>query len=242
MHGALPRARRIGDLREGFLPFLAIIGTVGFLIMKQPDLGSMGMVVLIAVTTFFLAGARLSHVFTMIAGGVGLLFLLIKTAPYRVQRIAAFLNPDLDPQGTGYQIKQALIAIGSGGFFGVGLGHSYQKGFYLPEPVGDSIFAIIAEELGFVGALLLVAAFAFLGWRIFRVAYRAPDLFGRLVACGIGVWIVGQAFMNIAAVTSLMPLTGIPLSFISFGGTSMVFMLAAVGILLNISRQSVDRD
>lgn len=234
--------KRIADFQEGFLPFLVIIGSVGFLVMKQPDMGTTGMITLIATTIFFLAGARLSHVLSLFMSGIVMLIILVKAAPYRLQRITAFLNPDLDPQGTGYQIKQALIAIGSGGFFGVGLGHSRQKSLYLPEPVGDSIFAIIAEEIGFVGVIVVIGIFLFLGWRVFRVAYYAPDLFGRLVASGIGVWLIGQAFMNIAAVTALMPLTGIPLTFISFGGTSIVFSLAAVGILLNISRHSTVRN
>jgi cell division protein FtsW len=155
-----------------------------------------------------------------------------------MQRFLVFMNPDHDPMGFGYQMTQALLAIGSGGIFGVGLGQSRQKFNYLPEPVTDSIFAVLGEELGMIGATVVVGLFLFLAWRGVRIALRAPDEFGRLLAVGIVSWIVFQAFINISAITGLIPLTGIPLPFISYGGTSLAVLLAAVGILLNISKHS----
>lgn len=174
---------------------------------------------------------------TFLAGIIGLA-ILIKIEPYRLNRFLVFLNPEIDPRGIGYQINQALLAIGSGGIFGLGLGHSRQKFNYLPEPIGDSIFAVLGEELGIIGALSLVLLFVILAVRGFKIAKNAPDDFGRLLAVGITSWIIFQAFINIAAITAIIPLTGIPLPFISYGGTSLIFLLAGVGILLNISKQA----
>ena len=168
--------------------------------------------------------------------GVAILALIIKLEAYRMNRFLVFLHPELDPRGIGYQINQALLAIGTGGFFGVGLGHSLQKFNYLPEPVGDSIFAIIGEELGLIGASFLVLLFVFLAIRGLKIAKRAPDDFSRFVAVGIVAWIIFQSFVNIAAISGLIPLTGIPLPFISYGGTSIIFLMGATGILLNISK------
>lgn len=230
--------KRIKDIFEGFLPFLGIMGLIGFLIMKQPDTGTLGVIVLSSFAIFFVSGARLWHLFSMGAMGSVLLWILILIEPYRLDRILAFLDPSGDPRGIGYQINQALLAVGSGGIFGVGLGHSRQKFNYLPEPVGDSIFAIIGEELGLLGCLLLVSLFVALAMRGMKIAKNAPDVFGKLMATGITMWIVFQAFINIGANIALIPLTGIPLPFISYGGTSLVFLMAAVGILLNISKQA----
>ncbi len=231
-------AKLLGDFHNGVLPFLGIIVMPCILVYMQPNLGTMIILTFISVSIFYLAGASLKHIGGLVGVGVLGVLLLILVAPYRMERFKSFIDPMADPQGSGYQIQQALIAIGSGGPLGVGLGHSKQKGLYLPEPVGDSIFAIIAEELGFIGAMTLIALFTIFAWRGMTIATHAPDLFGKLVAGGITIWITGQAIMNIAAITSLMPLTGIPMPFISYGGTSIIFSLAAVGILLNISRQS----
>lgn len=228
----------ITDINDGLLSFLSILVVACILVLLQPDVGTTGMIVIIALAIFYLAGAKLSHIATICGLGFVALIGLIAAAPYRMARFTSFLNPDADPQGSGYQIQQALIAIGSGGFFGLGLGHSKQKGLYLPEPVGDSIYAIIAEEIGFIGAVAVLVLFFIFAWRGMKIAASAPDIFGRLIAGGITVWIVGQAILNIAAITALMPLTGIPLPFISYGGTSIVFTLASVGILLNISKQA----
>lgn len=229
---------RIKDLFEGLLPFMGIMGLIAFLIMKQPDTGTLGVIILSSFAIFFVSGAKISHLFSMGMFGVFSLWILVKIEPYRFNRILAFLDPSGDPQGIGYQINQALLAVGSGGLFGVGLGHSRQKFNYLPEPVGDSIFAVIGEELGMLGGVVLVCLFVALALRGIKIAKNAPDVFGRLVATGIIMWIVLQAFINISANIALVPLTGIPLPFISYGGTSLVFLMAAVGILLNISKQA----
>jgi cell division protein FtsW len=189
------------------------------------------------MSVFFVSGARVSHMLLMGGAGIGALFALIKFESYRMDRLLVFLHPELDPQGIGYQINQALLAIGSGGIFAVGLGHSSQKFNYLPEPAGDSIFAIIGEELGFLGVLVVVSLFVLIAMRGLRIAKNAPDMFGRLLAVGLTVWVVFQAFINISAISGLVPLTGIPLPFISYGGTSMMFLLISMGILLNISKQ-----
>lgn len=230
------RGRRLTDRLHGLWPFLTLVGTVTLLIVRQPDIGTMAVIGIIAVSSYFVAGAPLRDL-TLIAGIlIGGFVILLKTATYRAARFLVFLNPQLDPQGVGYHINQALLAIGSGGLFGLGLGHSLQKYNYLPEVAGDSIFAIAAEELGFflaVGIIVLFIAFMFRG---FLIAKNAPDGFGKILATGITTWFGFQALVNIAALSGILPLTGIPLPFISYGGSSMVTSLAAVGILANISR------
>lgn len=201
-------------------------------------MGTLGVLLITAVIIFFVSGAKGTHLLSMAAIGTFSLIILVKISPYRFSRFNAFMNPQADPQGVGYHINQALLAIGSGGILGVGLGHSLQKFNYLPEPVGDSIFAIIGEELGMIGAVFLVILFVFLAFRGLRIAKNAPDDFGKLCAIGITSWIIVQTFINIAAISGIMPLTGVPLPFISYGGTSLVFLMAAMGILLNISKQT----
>ncbi len=225
------------DFFEGFIPFLAILGVVGFLIIKQPDMGTLGTIVIIAMAMYFLSGAKMKHLLGMFSAGVVAFFALIKFESYRMNRLLVFLHPELDPKGIGYQINQALLAIGSGGLFGLGLGHSRQKFNYLPEPVGDSIFAIICEEIGLIGAAILVLLFVVFAMRGLKIAKNAPDVFGKLVAIGITSWIIFQALTNISAITGLIPLTGVTLPFISYVGTSLVFSMTAVGILLNISKK-----
>jgi len=231
-------SNKIKDIFEGTLPFLGIMSLIGFLIMKQPDTGTLGVIVLTSFSIFFVSGARIGHLFSMGSLGVFALWILVKIEPYRFNRILTFLDPGADPKGIGYQINQALLAVGSGGFFGVGLGHSRQKFNYLPEPVGDSIFAVIGEELGMIGTTVLILLFVTLAIRGIKIAKNAPDMFGRLVATGITMWIILQAFINISANIALVPLTGIPLPFISYGGTSLIFLMSAIGILLNISKQA----
>ena len=226
----------IKDFSAGLVPFFVMMGIVGFLILAQPDVGSLGAISFIALTMFFLAGASLKHIFGLIALGLGGLVILIKLEPYRMNRFLAFRHPEIDPQGIGWQVKQAAIAIGHGGIFGVGLGHSHQKFSYLPEVVGDSIFAVIAEEVGMIGAGLMVVLFIFLALRGFRLVRQAPDRFAAFLTMGISLWIIFQAMINIMAIIGLMPLTGIPLPFISYGSTSLIFLLIGVGIVLNVSR------
>ncbi len=232
------RKEKIKDFYEGLMPFVMIIALVSFLLIKQPDIGTLGVIIMISMTMFFVSGAKISHIFMLGGAGVMALLALIKFETYRMNRLLVFLHPELDPRGIGYQINQALLAIGSGGIFGVGLGHSLQKFNYLPEPVGDSIFAIIGEELGFFGESILIMLFVVFFLRGLKIAKNAPDIFGRLVAIGIVSWITLQAFINIAAISGLVPLTGIPLPFISYGGTSIIFLLTSIGILMNISKQT----
>jgi cell division protein FtsW len=230
------RKESIRDVYDGLAPFLLIIALVSFLLVKQPDIGTLGATIFIAMSIYFISGAMISHMAVMGVLGVSALLLLVKFEAYRMNRLLVFMHPELDPRGIGYQINQALLAIGSGGLLGVGLGHSLQKFNYLPEPVGDSIFAIICEEAGFLGGVFLVMLFVFLAFRGLKIARNAPDRFSRLMATGIVSWIVFQAFINISAISGLIPLTGVPLPFISYGGTSIIFLMAGVGILLNISK------
>ena len=226
------------DFSESVVPFSIVLLVVGFLILKQPDTGTLGILFIIALSLFFASGAKLSHIGLLLGTGFAGLLILIWLAPYRMRRMLVFLDPEHDPSGAGYQIKQALIAVGSGGIFGLGLGHSRQKFAYLPEPMTDSIFAVLGEELGIVGGAFLIALFVFFAYRGFHIARRAPDEFGRYLAIGIVSWIVFQAFVNIFAITGMIPLTGVPLPFISYGGTSIAVLLGAVGILLNVSKHS----
>jgi cell division protein FtsW len=222
------RQHHVHDLYYGYLPVLAIVGLTAGLIILQPDIGTMLILASIAAVMLFVGGARFKYLLSTAGVGLLIMWLLVKAAPYRAQRFLAFFDPSVDTQGISYQINQALIAIGSGGWWGVGFGQSRQKYSYLPEPMGDSIFAILSEELGFVRILFVLALFALF----------ATDTFGKLVAAGITAWIVIQSFINIGAITGLIPLTGVPLPFISYGSTSLAITLAAVGILLNISRYS----
>jgi cell division protein FtsW len=224
--------------QNSLLPFLSVLGAIILLITLQPDVGTMSVIVLTAITVYFIAGAPFAHLLGLFAAGSGLLGLLIAMAPYRAARFTTFLYPELDPQGQGYHINQALLAIGSGGFFGLGYGASRQKFAYLPEVSGDSIFAVAAEEMGFVFCLLFVGLFLLFFRQAIKVALLAPDTFGKLVAVGIATWITVQALINIGSMVSIMPMTGVTLPFVSYGGTSLATSLAAIGVLLNISRHT----
>lgn len=226
----------VRDWTAGFLPFIILIFILGFLIMSQPDLGTLSVIGFTSVVIFYLAGARYTHLGVATLASLLLFAMLVKIAPYRMQRVLVFLNPDEQTLGAAYHINQALIGIGSGGLWGLGFGQSKQKYLYLPQPHIDSVFAIIAEELGFIRSSIVIFAFLFLGYRGYLIAKYAPDNFARFLAIGITAWIVIQALINIAAMLSLVPLTGIPLPFISYGGSSLIVTLFAVGILLNISK------
>ena len=228
---------KIQSFRKGVLPILGLLGITAALIMLQPDLGT---TLVVAATTFFLliaAGARFGHIFALVGAGLGLVAAAIAAAPYRMRRILAFLDPWADPLGNGYQTIQALLALGPGGLFGLGLGQSRQKFLYLPENHTDFIFAMIGEELGFIGASLVILLFFLFVWRGLRVAMRAPDLFKGFLAVGLTAMVAIQAMINMGVVSGVLPVTGITLPFISYGGTSLVFTLLGVGILLNISRE-----
>lgn len=227
--------------KKGFAPFVAVVAIVCALIIKQPDLGSLLIVATISTVLYFVAGAPWLHLGVMGVSAVGAIAYLIKTAEYRFARLTVFLDPSSDLKGAGYQINQALLAIGSGGFFGLGLTNSIQKHNYLPEVSTDSIFAIISEELGMGRGLMLLLLFLVLAVRGFQIAKNAPDEFGRLLATGITTWIAFQAFINIGAILGILPLTGVPLPFISYGSSALIVTLASSGILLNISRQTTGR-
>lgn len=228
----------VHDVHEGFLPFVLVLGTIMILMILQPDIGTMSILAAMSLSVYFVAGAPLKYIAGLIASGIAGLGLLITIAPYRAARFTTFLHPDLDPQGIGYHINQALLAIGSGGLFGVGYGHSRQKFQYLPEVSGDSIFAIVSEEMGFFVAALTIGLFFLFLWRMLEIAKRAPDNFAKYVIVGIASWITIQAFVNIGSMVALMPITGVPLPFISYGGTSLAMTMAAVGVALNISKHT----
>lgn len=225
---------------KGFVPFGLLIAVIGFLIMSQPDLGTMSVILFSAVAIFFVAGAELTHMVLGAGAMLAVFAVLIKTSPYRQQRLLVFLNPSVDSQGAAYHINQALLAVGAGGMWGLGFGQSRQKYLYLPEAHTDSIFAIIAEELGYIRSGLVIAGYFFIAYLGYRIAKNAPDRFSKLLAVGITTWIVVQAFINIGAMINVLPLTGVPLPFVSYGGSSLIVLLAAVGIMLNISKNKVN--
>lgn len=232
----------IKDFRKGFVPSMLFIGFVCGLIMIQKDLGTTATLAITLGMMFFVAGASLKHI--TVAGTIGVLsaaiaiFQPFATNRYRAKRFTTFLDPFADKAGHGWQVVQSLYALGSGGVFGLGLGKSRQKYFYIPEPYNDFIFAIIGEELGFVGCVTVILLYTILIWRGIKIALHAKDFFGCLLAIGITSMITVQSLIHIAVVTSSMPTTGIPLPFISFGGTSLIIYMAMAGILLNISRHT----
>lgn len=227
---------KVMQFLKGLGPQLLLLVVIFGLILKEPDLGT---ALAISGTVFilmFAAGAKLSHLLGLAGAGIACVVAAILVEPYRLRRLLAFSDPWADPLNSGYHIIQSLYALGSGGLFGVGLGRSREKFLYLPEPHTDFIFAILGEELGFIGTVAIIVLFFLLAWRGLKVAISAPDIYGSMLATGVTSMIVLQAIMNIAVVTASMPVTGIPLPFLSFGGSALVFNLAGIGILLNISR------
>ncbi len=230
------KQKYITTWKKGLFPTLGLVLTAFALIMLQPDLGTGMVMVLTCVVMVFIAGAKTSHFLVLAMIGLGGLVGLVLSAPYRLMRIVSFLDPWQDPLGSGFQIIQSLYAIGPGGLLGLGLGESRQKYFYLPEPQTDFIYAILAEELGFIGGVFVLILFAILLWRGLRIALHAPDLFGTFLATGIIGMIAIQVMINIGVVTGLMPVTGITLPLLSYGGSSLTLMLSSIGILLSVSR------
>ncbi len=228
------------DFLETILPAAAPVLIYVCLILMQPDLGTAVDIVLVATAILFAAGLSWKWLAAGAAAALPTLYLLITHVSYRQARLTAFLDPNSDPQGAGFQLMQSLIAVGSGGFSGVGLMESKQKLFYLPEAHTDFIYAVICEELGYIGAMLVIALFVVYGWRGLRAAFAAPDRFGRLLAMGITAMVLCQAFMNLAVVLGMVPTKGIPLPFVSYGGSSLLVMLLATGVLLNISQQATE--
>jgi cell division protein FtsW len=229
---------QIDSLWHGILPPLLMAGQIAFLIVIEPDLGTAVMVIAITIALLFFAGMPYKYFGMAAAGILPAFYFLVMNVAYRRERLFSFFNPDADPSDTGFQIIQSLIALGSGGPKGVGLANSIQKLFYLPEPHTDFIYAIIGEELGMVGAIALLFAFLFFLWRGLRIAWKVQDPFGQFLAAGITIMIVLQAMINISVVIGLLPTKGLPLPFISSGGSSLLMNMVAVGVLLNISQHA----
>lgn len=229
---------RISKIKYGLTPFIVIISVLSLLLLAQRDTDTLVIIAGTGLIMFIVAGMPLRHVtiaailMGVIVGGV------ILVRPYALERVQTFLNRDADSQGAGYQINQSLIAIGSGRIFGRGFGQSIQKFGYLPQPTDDSIFAVAAEEFGFVGSIVLLALYLSLAASIFRIGNRSPDVFGGLVSIGIGILIVIESFMNMAAMLGLIPLSGVPLLFVSHGGTALIITLITMGIVANVSKHS----
>ena len=222
--------------RARFTPFLVITGVLGAIILAQNNMGSMLVIAAIGLAMYFVAGGLIWHIMVLFPVMVAVSAILITALPHRRARFLTFLNPNIDTGGISYHVNQALIALGSGGLLGVGLGESRQKYGFIPEVTTDSIFTVIGNELGFVGALVFIFAFLLIIYRGFKIALSAPDSFSFLVAAGVTVWIGVQTFINIAGLVAVLPLAGVPLPFISYGGSSLVSAMLAVAILLNISR------
>lgn len=227
----------IKSLRKGVIPILIIPSIFFILIMLQPNMSTAGTLIIVVFIMLFVAGMNMKFVLSMLCAGIGLFAVLVIAEPYRLKRFTSFLDPFQDPLGSGYQVIQSLYAIGSGGLFGLGLGKSRQKYFYIPEPQNDFIFAIIGEELGLVGCILVIMLFVILVYRCVKIALKSKDIFACMLVIGIGAQIGIQAAFNIAVATSSMPATGVALPFISYGGTSLTVLMGEIGIVLNISKK-----
>ncbi len=237
------RTAQMDEPKKVLFPFILILGLIAGLVMLEPDLGTTFIILLTSMVVFFAARANLIQFFALGLAGIVLLIGLIFSAPYRAERFGAFLGKvanTADPLDEAYHTHQALIAVGSGGLWGVGFGQGTSKYAYLPQAHTDSIFAVIAEELGFVRTSLLLFAYLYLSWRGFLVAKRANSRFVQLLAVGIATMFIAQALVNIAGILSVLPLTGVPLPFVSYGGSSLIISLAALGLLTNLSRETVE--
>lgn len=227
---------RVSEFKYGLLPFIVIMAVVGAVILAQSDTDTLIVIFIAGLAMLFASGAKWKHIGLLAGASLLALGALAYTRPYVMDRIQTFLNPATDPFGSGYQIQQSLIAIGSGGLTGRGFGQSVQKFDFLPEPMGDSIFAVSAEEFGFVGSVILILTFVIVAFRGLKIAGRTGDMFGGLLIVGIVILITVESFMNIASMLGIIPLSGMPLLFVSHGGTALVIALAEMGIILNISR------
>lgn len=229
------RQKELTKFSGSLLPFLIIIGIIGVLLLMQPNVGTFGVIAFSAAAVYFAAGGKLNHLFLMGLIGIAAFFIFIFLKPYGAERFKVFLNPQNDVLGSAYQINQSLTSIGIGGLTGIGINQSLNSA-YLPEPIGDSIFAVLAEKLGLLGISFAMALYLLLAFSGFRVAMKSSDSFSRLLAVGITSWILIQSFINITAISGIIPLTGIPLPFISYGSSGLVISLAGMGIIANISR------
>lgn len=223
------------DIHSGLIPFAIVLSVVMGILLIQRDTGTMGIIVAMALGVYFVAGAPMKYFAAFGAAGAVMMGMLFKFSTYRYERLVTFLHPELDPSGAGYHINQALLAVGSGGFFGRGYGHSLQKFQYLPEVAGDSIFAVIAEELGFLLTTAFLVLYVVFLQRGFQIAMNAQDAFGRYLATGVMCWIGVQTVVNIGAMVGIMPITGVPLPLVSYGGTALAVALTGLGVVVNVS-------
>ena len=233
-HALSEKNERVTSLQRGVFPVMVITGLLAMLVLRQPDMGTASLYIMVGLLMLFVAGARVPHLVATMGCMAPLVAYAVLMSPYKRARIMAFLNPWKDPQNTGFHIIQSLLALGSGGLFGVGLGESRQKFFYLPEQYTDFIFAVIGEELGLIGSIVVLVLFVWLAYRAIRIAIAAPDAFGFYLSVGCAATIVLQALVNIGVVTSSWPVTGVPLPFISFGGSSLMVNLICVALILNV--------
>ncbi|HKP52155.1 MAG TPA: putative lipid II flippase FtsW [Chloroflexia bacterium] len=230
------KGEKVRDFHNGLIPFGIMLGMLGGLVFMEPDMGTTLVIFSIGVAMYFVSGAALKHMAVGLLLAIGGFLLAAVVAPYRWGRVLSFMDPWHDPLGVSYHSVQSLLALGSGGVTGMGLGASRQKFGWLPEQSTDAIFSVYGQEMGFIGAALMISLFLLLAWRGYRVAQKAPDGFSSLVATGITTWLIFQAMLNIGAVSGAIPFTGVPLPFVSYGGSSLIITLAGVGLLLNISK------
>lgn len=231
----------VRSMEEGLLPFVIIIGSVGTLIMLQPSLGTTLIILVITLTMFWVAGASILQITGLVGAGFASVAMLATMAGYRADRLTSFFHAEVDPTGHGFQTLQSLIALGNGGISGLGLGASRAKFFYIPESHTDGVFAIIGEEMGIIATVAVLLLYMILMVRGYQVARHARDDFGRLIATGITTWITAQALLNIGGITRVIPLTGVPLPFLSFGGNALASVMLAMGVLISISRYGTDK-
>jgi cell division protein FtsW len=229
---------RFGKAKFGLFPYLAAAAAVSLVLLLQPDFGTYLVIISASFVTFFVGGARKKHIYALIGAGIVGFLLLVSFRPYMVERIRTFFDSGHDPRGSSWQLNQSLIALGGGGLFGRGLGQSVQKFNYLPEPIGDSVFAVLGEELGFLGVAFLILLYGIVGVRGYLISRGSAEQFGRLLAIGIVTIILSQASLNIGSMLGLLPLSGVPLPLVSHGGTALMVALFELGVLLNISKQA----
>jgi cell division protein FtsW len=222
--------------KYGLLPYMFFAGLVSFLLLAQPDFGTYLVIMTASFVTYFVGGARKKHIYTLVLLGLFGITALLTFRPYMLERVKTFVNNSHDPRGSSWQLNQSLIALGGGGLLGRGLGQSVQKFNYLPEPIGDSIIAVLGEEIGFLGVLFIITLYAIIGVRGYIISKESSDQFGRLLAIGITVIILAQATLNIGSMFGILPLTGVPLPLVSHGGTALMVALFELGVLLNISK------
>lgn len=227
---------RIRDIRFSILPLVGLLGIIAIVLLKQPDTKSLILITITAVSMLFVSGTPWKYILGLLGGSLLAFAILVTFKPYLMERVNTFIHPSQNGSGSSYQLQQSLIAVGSGGVFGRGLGQSIQKFNYLPEPQGDSIFAVVGEEMGFLGCTILILLYVAFALRGYRIAHYAPDPFSKIFVTGLITIITAQSFMNIASIIGVFPLTGVPLVFISHGGTALLLSIGLMGIILNISR------